>query len=175
MPRFRHSDFSFCIEDPWWSKAGMAEFRPTAPQYRVDPSDFDGWQLLSVGVGEVEPLYRRKLNHGNGFFASEEQVVQILRGFIENSAIPPVEVVKQPAGSDYLYKLHHGAHRFYCSVAAGFSHVPTVEVEPSPLFHEPTPVSTALKLARTPRKTTEWVSDVFGPWNKVDQCPVLGP
>ena len=137
MPRFRHVDFSFCIKDLWWSKAGIAGFRPQAPQYRVDSSGFDGRQILSVGVGDVRPLYCRKISPDGRFFDTKERVVQVLRGFIENSALPPVEVVKQPAGSDYLYKLYDGTHRFYCSVAAGFSHVPAVEVEPSPFFPEP--------------------------------------
>ena len=137
MPSFRHADFSFCIKDPWWSKAGIAGFRPKAPHYRVDPSGFDGLQILAVYVGDVQPLYCRKISPDGRFFDTEEQVVRILRGFIEDSAIPPVEVVKQPAGSGYRYKLHHGAHRFYCSVAVGFSCVPAIEVKPSPLFHEP--------------------------------------
>ena len=150
MPRFRHVDFSFEIKDSWWSKAGIAGFRPKAPQYRVNPSGFDGQQILSVCVGDVRPLYCRKISPDGRFFYTEERVVQVLRGFIENSAIPPVEVEKEPPGSDYRYKLRDGTHRFYCSVAAGFNHVPAVEVGPSPFFHEP-PVSTARKRARTPR------------------------
>ena len=131
MPLFRHVNFQFEIHDAWWFKAGMAEFRPKAPQYRADPSDLkNGQTILSVSVLEVEPLRSRKLNHGDGFFASEAQVVDLLRGFIEGSAIPPVDVERQPSGSAYRYSLYHGTHRFYCSVAAGFSHVPAKEVKP---------------------------------------------
>ena len=135
MPLFRHVDFQFEIPDTWWFKAEMAEFRPKAPQYRANPSDLkNGQTILSVCVGEVEPLRSRKLNHGDGFFASEAQVVHVLRGFIKGSAIFPVKVERQPAGSDYVYRLYDGTHRFYCSVAAGFSHVPAVEVKPSSLL-----------------------------------------
>ena len=85
----------------------------------------------------VQPLYCRKISPDGRFFDTEELVVRVLRGFIEDSAIPPVKVEKEPPDSDYRYKLRDGTHRFYCSVAAGFSHVPAIEVKPSLLFHEP--------------------------------------
>ena len=134
MPCFCHVDFPFDIPDTWWFKAEMAEFQPKAPQYRADLSDLDGQTILSVCVGKVEPLRSRKLNNGYGLFSDEERVVKILRGFIENTETPPVQVVKQPPGSDYVYRLYNGTHRFYCSVAAGFSHVPAEEVTPSSLL-----------------------------------------
>ncbi len=37
-------------------------------------------------------------------------------------------VVRLPDGSASSHRLYHGAHRFYCSVAAGYSHVPAIEV-----------------------------------------------
>ena len=78
---------------------------------------------MSVSVEEVEAV-RRQLSYG--VFADEETVLKILRGFVGNSAIPPVEIKRQPLGSVHPYYLWDGAHRFYCSVAAGFSHVPAV-------------------------------------------------
>ena len=53
-------------------------------------------------------------------------MLKIFSGFVENSTMPPVEIKRQSQGSVYPYALHNGAHRFYCSVAAGFSHVPAV-------------------------------------------------
>ena len=116
--RFDHEDFSFCVPDSWWLKAKMAEFEPRTPHYRTDdPCD------LYVSVGEVEPV-RRELTYG--VFNEEEVVLNIFCGFVENSAIPPVKIKTKPPGSAYPYCLWNGAHRFYCSVAAGFSHVPAV-------------------------------------------------
>ena len=116
--RFYHVDFPFCVPDSWWLKAKMAEFEPRTLHYRTDDPS-----ALSVSVGEVEPV-RRQLSYG--VFADEEGVLKILCGFVENSAIPPVDIKRQPRDSVYPYALWNGAHRFYCSVAAGFSHVPAV-------------------------------------------------
>ena len=116
--RFYHVDFPFCVPDSWWLKAKMAKFEPRTLHYRTDDP-----RALSVSVGEVEAV-RRQLSYG--VFNEEEGVLKILRGFVENSAIPPVDIKRQPPGSVYPYYLWNGAHRFYCSVAAGFSHVPAV-------------------------------------------------
>ena len=142
--RFYHTNIPFDIPCDWWLKAGMAEFRPRAPQYRPRPCALDGQRnktvcVVSVRVVEVEPLRCLKRSHGvfndhPGGPTAEERVLKILRGFVANSAIPPVEVERQPEGSDFPYKLRHGAHRFYCSVAAGFSRVPAVEVPPDGFF-----------------------------------------
>ena len=116
--RFYHEDFPFCVPDSWWLKAKMAEFEPRTLHYRTDDP-----KALSVSVWEVEPV-RRQLSYC--VFADEEGVLRIFSGFVENSAIPPVEIKRQSQGSGYPYALYDGAHRFYCSVAAGFSHVPAV-------------------------------------------------
>src|SRR6266403_1062482 len=38
-----------------------------------------------------------------------------------------LKIAKGQAGYPYRYKLVHGAHRFYCSLAAGFKCVPAIE------------------------------------------------
>ena len=116
--RFYHEGFPFYVPDSWWLKAKMAEFEPRTLHYRTDDPE-----ALSVSVGEVEPV-RRQLSYG--VFADEEGVLNIFNGSVENSAILPVDIKRQPQGSVYPYALYDGAHRFYCSVAAGFSHVPAV-------------------------------------------------
>ena len=114
--RFCHEDFPFCVPDSWWLKAKMDEFEPRTPHYRTDDPS-----ALAVRVEKVEPV-RRQLKHG--VFANEEVVLCIFCGFVENSPIPPVKICEQPPDSVYPYRLQNGAHRFYCSVAAGYSHVP---------------------------------------------------
>ena len=64
-------------------------------------------------------------SHDTGLSA-HGRVVSILCGFRDGAEIPPVEVVPAPQGSAHLFKLTHGTHRLYCSLAAGFTHVPAI-------------------------------------------------
>jgi hypothetical protein len=51
---------------------------------------------------------------------------RVSAGFLRGEAIPPVEVVDGKPGYGHRFKLTHGVHRFYCSLAAKFTHVPIV-------------------------------------------------
>jgi hypothetical protein len=62
---------------------------------------------------------------------ARQRVVHILRGFHTGAQIPPVLVDRLGQPSQHLYRLRDGAHRFYSSIAAGFSHVPAIVYEPS--------------------------------------------
>ncbi len=108
----------------------MHGFVPTFTAYRVNQRLFQN--VREVLINEVGPVSR---NPGVGIFndceeegcSARERVVRILRGFRFDNAIPPVEIVGGQAGYLYRYKLVHGAHRLYCSLAAGFKSVPTIE------------------------------------------------
>lgn len=132
--RFVHGIVEQEIDDDWWIEAGMADFQPTAPSYSPSvTADLDR-QIELVAIADVEPLQRR-LSHGV-FNDSEEsgsarsRVTSILRGFRACDPIPPVllDRLEQPAA--FPFRLRNGAHRFYCSVAAGFTHVPAIVYEP---------------------------------------------
>ena len=50
-------------------------------------------------------------------------MISILQAFRNKTYLPPVEVIEKcPDG--YRYRLYYGVHRYYASVAAGFSHSP---------------------------------------------------
>jgi hypothetical protein len=127
----RHADAQYEIDDDWWQEAGMAGFTPTRRTFRPSASQRAGLYVMEVPIAEVEPVTRR-LSHGV-FNDSEEsgsardRVVRILKGFRQNSPIPPVEVVRTPEGP-YRYRLYAGGHRFCCAVVAGFEAVPAVDV-----------------------------------------------
>lgn len=128
---FKHNDFVFEIIDEWWAEAGMIGFVPNSRAYRVAPQALPGKEILEVHISEVIAP-QRALSHGvfnddsnESGLTARERVSSILRGFLEGAALPPVEIVRE-AGLPNRYRLTHGAHRFYLSVAAGFSHVPAV-------------------------------------------------
>ena len=97
--------------------------------YRASPSDH---HVQPIRIDDVSPV-RRKLSAGvfnddiDTGLSAKERVMSILRAIRDNVPLPPVEIVDCPAGSSYRYKLTHGVHRLYCSLAAGFTHVPTVK------------------------------------------------
>ena len=71
-------------------------------------------------------VLRRCIFNDNEEASARERVVSVLRGFRSGAAIPPVKIVEAGAEYGYRYKLVDGAHRFYCALAVGFTHVPTV-------------------------------------------------
>lgn len=127
-----HHDFVFEINDDWWAEAGMANFVPTSRSYSVDRQAFPGHQPYEVKIRDIEPV-RRQLGHGvfndqvETGETAKSRFSRILAGFLRNDDIPPVELVLQPQGARHKYKLTHGAHRFYLSIAAGFTHIPAVD------------------------------------------------
>jgi len=108
----------------------MLSFSPSTNAYCVDIEAAKGEEIITVKIEEVSPVRR---NPGVGIFntsavaTAKDRVISILKGFRAGSAFPPVEIVLEPEGSKFRYKLVHGAHRFYCSLAVGFSHIPAIK------------------------------------------------
>ena len=127
---FTHHGLQIELLDDWWNDAGMRGFAHTFTAYRVNQKLFPN--VREVPITDVGPVIR---NPGVGIFndsidegfSAHERVVRILRGFRFDNAIPPVEIIAGQPGYPYRYKLVHGAHRLYCSLAAGFKCVPIIE------------------------------------------------
>lgn len=133
--RFFHGPVEYDIDDVWLNDAGMVGFQPTTPSYRPAVSSGLDRSVQLVAVSDVEPL-RRQLSHGVfndsvEFGTARERVVKILQGFRSSAEIPPVEMDRLEEPCEHHYRLRNGAHRFYCSLAAGFSHVPSIVYEPA--------------------------------------------
>jgi hypothetical protein len=128
--KFCHHDLLIELDDTWYTEAEMDGFVPLTKTYFVNANATNGRKLFVIRIDEVRSVKR---NPGVGIFndnqeaSARKRVVSILRGFRIGSAIPPVEIVFEPPDSQFRYRLVAGVHRFYCSLAAGFSHVPAVE------------------------------------------------
>jgi hypothetical protein len=124
-----HNDFEFEISDEWLAEAGLIGFVPSHQSYLADHQAFR--DIFEVRIADVAPV-RRNLSCGvfnddaDTRLTAKERCMKILRGFANGDAIPPVLIVKQNPDTRYLYRLTHGAHRFYLSIGAGFTHVPAV-------------------------------------------------
>jgi hypothetical protein len=129
LVKVAHHDLMIDLNDEWWTEAGMHNFVPASRAYRS--SDRDAVEVRIAEIGPVGPerrlkgVFRDNLDAG---IPVRNRVLDILRGFKCREAIPPVEIIEGDAGYGYRYKLTHGAHRLYLSIAAGFTHVPTIKV-----------------------------------------------
>lgn len=127
---FTHHDLSIELKDEWWADAEMVGFVPASSAYRADLSfSKNGEPILEVRISDVGPVHRpvgvfRDSEEG---ISAQERVLRILRGFRLVEAIPPVRVVECESRSPHRYKLTDGTHRLYCSLAAGFTHVPAMK------------------------------------------------
>jgi len=129
---FLHHNFIFEVKRDWWVEAGMQGFVPNTRSYSGNPESFPDKKFYEVSINEIAPVLREL---SDGVFnddsargiTAKDRAIQILQGFLANAALPPVEVVQLPECSPYRYKLTHGAHRFYLSIAAGFTHIPAVD------------------------------------------------
>jgi hypothetical protein len=125
-----HHGLRIELPDPWWAEAEMAGFVPRARTFRPDVNAEKGVEIFEASVEDVAPLKRAP---GVGIFndnkeaTARERVVRILRGFREGAQIPPIHLTKLTPAAAFRYKIGNGSHRFYCSLAAGFSHVPAFE------------------------------------------------
>ena len=127
--KISHHNLLVELNDHWWAEADMAEFVPKFKFYRT-PSNYKDQQVYEVSIEDVGPVCRASIFKDDAEVerqTARERVLRLLRGFRADDAIPPVEVVVAPPGYGYRYKLTHGAHRLYCSLAAGFTHVPAVD------------------------------------------------
>jgi len=130
--RFCHREIEYTLPDQWWAEAGMDAFVVCGSAFLSAPSPIPAIEVFALSVNDVEPL-RRNGSHGvfndsAEFGTAHDRVVSILRGIRQGAALPPIEVARLPHSSASRFKLIHGAHRFYCALAAGFSHVPAIEV-----------------------------------------------
>jgi hypothetical protein len=125
--KIAHHDLMTDLNDEWWAEAGMQWFVPTSPAYR---SDRKAVEILIADIGPVgieRQLIGIFKDNADVRISAHERVLKILWGFRCGEPIPPVEIIEGDSGYGYKYKLTHGAHRLYLSIAAGFTHVPTVK------------------------------------------------
>ena len=126
MPRFcyplRPAEFEILTE--WWTEAGMTGFVPSGTAYHSTSS------ATLVPLRQVEPPFRFPEHplDSNGF--SRDRLISILRGFVDGAQIEAVLVVALPTmeftPATFGYRVCNGLHRFYASVAAGYSRLPVV-------------------------------------------------
>lgn len=130
--KVRHHDLEVELPDEWWVAAGMSNFAPLSSAYRCDHISAGHRRVCLIRIADIEPVRRAPgvpiFNDSplDGTPASE-RVQCILRGFVQNAELPPVEVLRQTKSGLYRFCLKDGTHRLYCSLAAGYTEIPAVK------------------------------------------------
>jgi hypothetical protein len=134
MPTFNHEGFVFTIDDAWWAASKAHLFVPAEQSYRAAaPQRKTDRAIRVISIAQIEPLIRQ-LSHGpfndeKDGPSAETRVTALLTGFVSGAPIPPIEILRADVSSQYEHRLYHGAHRYWCSVAVGFTHIPAIDVD----------------------------------------------
>jgi hypothetical protein len=112
-------DVPFCIPDDWWAFAEIADFCPLDECYI--PVHADDAELIPLA--DIEPFQRLV---GVGGFR-KYKIVPVLFGMQSpEPVLPPIQLQHSGKGAAYPYQLHNGFHRYYASIAVGYSRIPAL-------------------------------------------------
>ena len=113
---------TFDIPNEWRRFADMAGFTPASEFYPPNESPFE-----ALTLAEVQPPVRFD---GVPLFKKYKLVPVFFAFQSPECALPLVQVIELPEPGRYRYAVHNGFHRFYASVAAGYSHLPATVFQP---------------------------------------------
>ena len=125
-----HHEVRTELPEEWWTAAGMSNFVRAASAYRCDHAAAGGRRVCLIPIVDIGPFRRApgiQVFNADSWegISARDRVERILRAFVVNDALPPVELTKQ-AGR-YPFSLNGGLHRVYCSIAAGFTEIPAIK------------------------------------------------
>jgi len=112
----QNSKDSFEVPVEWLREVGMEFFVPNSLHYHVNQAHCS----RIVPINEIEPPLR---DNGNRWFRDKETVVAILQQIRSEKDIKPIEVWSKKKKNSIKYVVRDGFHRFYISVALGFSEI----------------------------------------------------
>ena len=121
--RFRtpRDDHAFEIPDDWWAFVELDSLlSDPGPYYPYKPSD----AVQIISLSEIEPPQR---DAGVEPFKKYKLVPVLLAFRSPECELPPIQLAELE-GSIYRYRVLNGFHRFYSSIAVGYSHAPAILV-----------------------------------------------
>jgi hypothetical protein len=119
-----HYPCTFEIPDEWLSGTGMSGFEPTTAGYRSTAT------AVLIPLTAIEPVPRFSTHPKDWHGFERTRLIHLLKRFVAGEEVDPVPLFLLPvfefANSPYRYRVLDGFHRFYGSIAAGFSHLSAV-------------------------------------------------
>jgi len=113
----------FEIPSEWWLFSEADKLNLTNSRFYPYPISSENTEV--VDITEIEPPTR---NNGIPAF-KKYKLVPVLMAFTSPECeLPPVHVVKHSTG-EYKYTVANGYHRYYASIAVGYSMLPVLVIE----------------------------------------------
>lgn len=109
------------ICDDWWASSGMNKFSRNTEAYPTNIAE----DVVVIEISLIEPVQR---SPGVRPF-DRERMLNILQGFVQQSEILPISVREKNRQGVYRFEVDNGFHRYYASIAAGFSKIPTIAIK----------------------------------------------
>lgn len=115
--RVPNSSVEFEVPDDCWTSAGMENFVPSSDHYTTKQSSYSE----IVAVEDVEPPFRENRQL---WFRGRESVIAVLTMMRTGEELDPIEVWSREKTRTEKYRVKHGFHRFYLSIAIGYPKLP---------------------------------------------------
>jgi hypothetical protein len=112
-------DTHFHIPDDWWSFCDMPMFIPEGECYNYDP---EFGRVIIVNINAIKPPRLNEMP----VFEKHKMIPVLLAIGNPGGMLPPVEVAPKSLLNGYSLEVLQGIHRFYASIAVGYSHIPVV-------------------------------------------------
>lgn len=113
-------DIEFTIADEWWSFSEMETFDSGPGTYYPYTRSAKGVQIIELS--QVEPPQR---TDGVSPFKKYKLVPVLLAFQSPECGLLPIEVCEAHE-SGYRYRVTNGYHRYYASVAVGYTNLPVI-------------------------------------------------
>jgi len=114
----------FELPNQWVVESGLSTFMPTTSAYNSTSS------AVLTPLNEIEPPIRKREVEKDWRGFGRKRMIRVMSGVVTGAEIEPVPLREldddgNPA-APFRYRVRDGFHRFYASVAAGFSHLPAI-------------------------------------------------
>jgi hypothetical protein len=111
----------FDIPNDWWAFAEMEKFNRVGQFYYYGGQCFSDVAVV-IDLVQVKPPQR---DPGTGLFKKYKLLPVLFALTSPECSLPPI-TVERLLGSSFQFSVTNGFHRYYASVAVGFSKLPVV-------------------------------------------------
>ncbi len=101
----------------WLQEAGLNGFQPRSPSYVCSVDH----KVIAIANIELPMRNEGIVKDKDGF--DRVRMIAVLTGIRDGSALPPI-ILWPGTGWPRQWELRDGFHRYYASVALGFTHIP---------------------------------------------------